>query len=212
MHTYRLSAYMRQIKASKLHNEPTGDSLATLKHYVLANLVYCLGMAGRPRARTAIVDAVLPAAALAELDVNGRTLHELCRDAEGILRWLAQYGLIHNSLHCDRCDIDMSLQSREGAFDGYCWACRHCKRRRSVTCDSFFAGAHLSLIQLVDCIYWWSRQVKQSDACVESGVCVKAMIDWQNFIRDVCCQYLLDHPVQMGGPGRTVKVDERVAS
>ena len=114
---YRLLAYMRQIKASKLH-KPAGDSLATLKHDFLANLVYCLGMAGRPRARTAIVDAVLPAAALAELDVNSRTLHELCRDAEGVLRWLAQHGLIRNSLRCDRCDIDMSLQLRAGTVDG----------------------------------------------------------------------------------------------
>ena len=24
----------------------------------------------------------------------------------------------------------------------------------------------------------------------------------------ICCRYLLDHPVQMGGPGRTVEVDE----
>ena len=64
------------------------------------------------------------------------------------------------------------------------------------------------LIQLVDCVYWWSRQVKQTDASVESGVSVHSIIDWQNFIRDICCQYLLDHPVQMGGPGRTVEVDE----
>ena len=64
------------------------------------------------------------------------------------------------------------------------------------------------LIQLVDCVYWWSRQVKQMDASVESGVSVRSMIDWPNFIRDVCCQYLLDHLVQMGGPGRIVEVDE----
>ena len=35
-----------------------------------------------------------------------------------------------------------------------------------------------------------------------------AMIDWQNFICDVCCQYLLDHPVMMDGPGRTDEVDD----
>ena len=50
--------------------------------------------------------------------------------------------------------------------------------------------------------------MKQSDASVKSGVSVRSMIDWQNFICDVYCQYLPDHPVQMGGPGRIVKVDE----
>ena len=34
------------------------------------------------------------------------------------------------------------------------------------------------------------------------------MVQWRNFIRDICCHYLLDHPVVMGGPGRTVEIDE----
>ena len=74
--------------------------------------------------------------------------------------------------------------------------------------DSFFAGSSLRLTQLVDSIYWWSQQIKQSDACLETGMSVTLMIDWQNFIRDICCQYLLDHLVQMGGPGWIVKIDE----
>ena len=50
--------------------------------------------------------------------------------------------------------------------------------------------------------------MKQADACVETGMSAKSMIDWCNFIRDVCCQFLVDHPVQLGGPGRTVEIDE----
>ena len=46
------------------------------------------------------------------------------------------------------------------------------------------------------------------EVSVKSVVSVYLMIDWQNFIHDVCCQYLLDHLVQMGGPGRIVEVDE----
>ena len=44
------------------------------------------------------------------------------------LWWLAQNGLIHNELHCDQCDIAMSLQSHQGAkfVDRYCWACWLC--------------------------------------------------------------------------------------
>ena len=83
--------------------------MATLKHYVLTNLVYCLGMAGHLCARTAIVDTVLPASVLAELNINSYTFHKLYKDAEDILYYLAQHGLIHNSLHCDHCNIDMSL-------------------------------------------------------------------------------------------------------
>ena len=72
----------------------------------------------------------------------------------------------------------------------------------------FFAGSKLTLLQLIHCIYWWLRQLKQSDASFETGMSLKSMVDWHNFIRDVCCQYLLDHLIRMGGPGSTVEIDE----
>ena len=129
----------------------------------------------------------MPADALAELDVVISDVHRLCGDAASVLQWLAQHGLIRNLLRCGECDIAMSLQSRQGnAFvDGYCWACRRCRRQKSVTCDSFFAGSHLKLGQLVDCVYWWSCQMKLSDTCVEIGVLAKTLVDWHNFICDI---------------------------
>lgn len=33
-------------------------------------------------------------------------------------------------------------------------------------------------------------------------------MDWYNFIRDVCAQYFVDHPVQIGGPMVEVEIDE----
>ena len=106
-------------------------------------------------------------------------------------------------------DIPMSLHSRrrETFVDGFAWACRICKQQRIVTVNSFFEGSHLTLVQLIGCIYWWSRNFKQSDTCVETGMSRKSVIEWQKRIRDICCQYLMDHPVQMGGPGRTVEID-----
>ena len=161
---------------------------------------------GRPRARDSIVDAVLPADVLLELNINALALLQVCGNALGVLQWLAQHGLIHNELCCLDCDEPMTLQSRRAQrfVDGYCWACPRCRQQKSVTCDSFFAGSKLTLLQLIHCIYWWSRQLKQADASFEMGMSLKSMVDWHNFIRDVCCQYLLDHPIRMGGPGSTV--------
>ena len=34
------------------------------------------------------------------------------------------------------------------------------------------------------------------------------MVDWYNFHRDVCAQYFLDNPVQVGGVGKVVEIDE----
>ena len=166
--------------------------------------------AARPRVRLTIAEVVLPAADLAALHVDHCTLVLLCHDNKAVIHWLAQYGLIRNSLRCERCERDMTLQQCRQAnyVDGFCWACPVCRRQKAVTCNSFFAGSHLPLLKLVDCIYWWSRQIQQTVAIDELGISHQSVIDWWNFIRDVCCQYLLDHPVEMGGPGRTVEVDE----
>ena len=48
-------------------------------------------------------------------------------------------------------------------------------------------------------------QTKQVDVSHETGVSCVTLVKWQNFIRDVCCQHLLDHPVKMG---RTVEADK----
>ena len=162
------------------------------------------------RAPASILDAVLPAADLAVLNVTVRDLSVQTATPEGILQWLARHGLIHNQLQCANCDIPMSLQSHTGRqfIDSFCWACRVCRRQRAVTIDSFFAGSQLKLPQLLDCIYWWSREIKLAGACVESGVGHTSMVQWRNFIRDISCQYLLDHPVIMGGSRHTVEIDE----
>ena len=34
------------------------------------------------------------------------------------------------------------------------------------------------------------------------------VVDWLNFIRDVCAQYFLDHPIEIGGLGIAVEIDE----
>ena len=34
------------------------------------------------------------------------------------------------------------------------------------------------------------------------------IVDWFNFIRDVCTQFFLDHPIQIGGVGSIVEIDE----
>ena len=169
------------------------------------------GARGHSRARTSIVDVELPAADLPLLDVNIRDLHQLCGDSDSMLCWSAQHGLIHNEVRCCNCGILISLQSRKGEnfVDGFTWSCNRIRRcQKRVTTDSFFESFYLSLMQLVDCVYWWSRQIKQADACVETWILRTSMIEWQRHIHNISCRYLLDHRVQMGGPGRTVEVDE----
>lgn len=38
--------------------------------------------------------------------------------------------------------------------------------------------------------------------------CKSTMVDWTQFFRDVCFDYFLQNPVQIGGPGTIVEIDE----
>ena len=50
--------------------------------------------------------------------------------------------------------------------------------------------------------------MRVTDAAKEVGCTPRVAIDWFNFIRDVCAQYFLDHPIAIGGPGKIVEIDE----
>lgn len=51
-------------------------------------------------------------------------------------------------------------------------------------------------------------QQPQVNVARQTNVSTQSLVDWYNFIRDICAQYLIDHPVEMGGPDSTVEVDE----
>ena len=38
------------------------------------------------------------------------------------------------------------------------------------------------------------------------------VVDWKMFLRDICAEYFIVHPVQLGGPGRVVEIYESVFS
>lgn len=167
-------------------------------------------MAGRPPAPTCISDNIVPFLELCDLQISLRELVLLTSDNLQTIKWLARHGLIANRRLCDTCEIHMAFQARRGRdyVDGYCWSCRTCRRHRNLRLGSFFKGSHFSLTQLVDIIYWWSMQQPQVEVARQTGVSCQSLVDWYNFIRDICAQYLVDHPVEMGGPGKTVEIDE----
>lgn len=79
---------------------------------------------------------------------------------------------------------------------------------KSIRDGSFFSTSRIKLSTILQLMYQWSRQVRVSDAAAEVEISKRVAIDWYNFCRDVCGRYLLDHPVQVGGPGKVVKIDE----
>jgi len=54
--------------------------------------------------------------------------------------------------------------------DGKRWSCRECGWRQAVWNGSFFAGSHLSLFQIMLCMYMWAHDESQDRIMHELGI------------------------------------------
>ena len=118
---------------------------------------------GRPPSGTSIVNpnSVLNSDQVLE-ELENATHRNIVEEPQAyIIEWLARYGLIHNELTCPNCNIPYRVTARYRNNDGKIWHCPslNCNFTKSIRADSCFEDAHLSLRQLVDFIYFWSRKI-----------------------------------------------------
>ena len=114
-----------------------------------------------------------------------------------------------NQKNCALCNNRMNLVVRSGG-DGKTWQCgRPCRAPISVRDNTFFSKSRLPTI--IEFIYSWSYEdLSFKKAKREFGMSQHTSVDWKMFLRDVCAEYLINHPVRIGGVGRTVEIDESV--
>ena len=121
-------------------------------------------------------------------------------DQDKTLIWLSKHRLIKNSIFCNDCNKNFCLNKYEDGIDGYRWYCSGCKKRRSVRENSFFSGSHLKLREILVIMYGWAHDIPQGLVCHEAGgMLSRTAVDWFNFCRDVCAQWLDRHEVLIGG-------------
>lgn len=101
------------------------------------------------------------------------------------------------------------------------WRCtsKLCRKEVGFLRDTWFAGTHLSLKEVFQLSYFWSRQTHTQDEIRfdmqipdETTISEKAVVDWKNFFRDVCARYFERHPMKIGGVGSIIEIDETVIS
>ena len=60
----------------------------------------------------------------------------------------------------------------------------------SVRRDSFFAGSHLSIVEITKIIYYWTYQYPQHIVLHITGKTKKTVVEFYNFCREVCAVIL----------------------
>ena len=61
---------------------------------------------------------------------------------------------------------------------------------------------------ILELTYLWSEEFPVRTTVRWSGVSEKTVIDWYNFCRDTCTEYMRRNLTVIGGPGKVVDFDE----
>ncbi|XP_023227199.1 uncharacterized protein LOC111627794 [Centruroides sculpturatus] len=141
------------------------------------------------------------------------TLIKELNTPESSIMWCAERRLLTNERHCTSCSKSLCLTANKSVIDKYQWRCKKCSVVESIRKKSVFQNCHLTILQIIIIMYFWSREYPSRIAAVEVEVSKKVAIDWYNFFRDICKNYFDSHPVQLGGLDdngfpKVVEVDE----
>uniref|UniRef100_A0A914XL42 Uncharacterized protein n=1 Tax=Plectus sambesii TaxID=2011161 RepID=A0A914XL42_9BILA len=136
---------------------------------------------GRPQNPLTIVPPadVVDTVVLMDLKVNAKFIHTwITVDYETTRNWLVRHRLLANSATCRQYHRAMRLtKCEELEFDKEQWRCRDCSMAQSIRKSSFFEDAHLSLMEQLEIIYWWTTDNSQVAIMLELNVSHKTLID-----------------------------------
>ena len=81
-----------------------------------------------------------------------------------------------------------------------------------MTDGSVFTGSHFKVQEIVEINYWWARGMTVTNVAHETGHSSKTVVDWYNFHRVVCAQYLSNNNrrSRKGGGNRRIKFRKEI--
>ncbi|EYB81257.1 hypothetical protein Y032_0388g496 [Ancylostoma ceylanicum] len=132
------------------------------------------------------------------------------KDFEDWLRTIALLG----SLLCPTCQRQMRLWRTENVWICHTRECRvgpngNKKPKISAKKGSFFSRTHLPCSKVFALSYFWVYNIGLVvDKEYELGVGHSTITQWEQYFRDICCEYFRRNRPVLGGFGHTVEIDE----
>lgn len=143
--------------------------------------------------------------------MNLLSLSALCDSKEKCVAFLQQRGIVHQQLNCANGHaMTLSLSEKEDR-----WRCRrkNCNKQIQLKSGTWLQGSHLTYREIILFIYCWSHEMTTIDFCKrELNISHPTVVDYNNFLREVCASTLLANPITIGGPNTTVEIDESMFS
>ena len=158
-------------------------------------------MAGRPANITYIVppNTILTVQAMSVEELGPLQLGLMLQGNTKLqVEWLARRRLLRNTHQCIRCGIACTLVAQRDVADGFRWKCRLCGEKRNIRLHSFFKS-NLPLRKLVWLLFSWATEIAMQDVTWHLNISKHTVIDWYNFVRDVCAIDVRNNPQPLGG-------------
>ena len=86
---------------------------------------------------------------------------------------------------------------------------RGCREEAGVKKGTWLEHSKLPYRTVPLFIYSWAYEITSIEFCErELHMNKNTVVDWNNYLREVCAMDLLQNPIQIGGPNMSVEVDE----
>ena len=139
--------------------------------------------------------------------MNLLSLSQQLSTAGESIQYLMTRRILHISRKCaSGHDMKLYLSEKEER-----WRCgrKGCRRQVQLKSGTWLEGAHLTYRVICLFIYCWAYEMTSVAFCTrELKMCPEAIVDWNNYLREVCALKLLACPMAIGGDGLTVEIDE----
>ncbi len=109
----------------------------------------------------------------------------------------------------------MAMTASGNFFICYRCACRegNAKPQVSLFTGTYFEKANLTPKQVILLSYYWCKQYGScEDVQFETGLSCPTIVQWFQFMRDICAEYFVRNPEKIGGPGKIMEIDETCVS
>ena len=127
---------------------------------------------------------------------------------------LKDIGLIRRTMQCSCCGRDMVWSQRSDSSDGFRWRCQRrvagarCNRSTAIRHDSWFQRSNLTLQEIM--LLTYDIVCREPATNIKNEYCFSShtVADWGMFCRETMLVYLEGCSVKIGGPNKTVEIDE----
>lgn len=147
------------------------------------------------------------------LSLTWKELIPRIADQEKAIGFCREYGLIPDEQpkKCVNCGADacVTLWKRPERFNfPLQFVCKKCRKRSSITINTWFHNSRLSIEESIILIACWVRNFTLEETAAECNVSVNTVCDFYGFCREVCYVIVTNDSVPIGGENKIVEIDE----